>query len=472
MRTRGYHQIALHEMLQKNEGARDSGPGLMAGSEGGKIHGEHFRALAQWDQVLPLASNSQLRAAQFLSFYYVHQYVTYCSYTLYIVLTILIFWLLLHNTTYVFYILFEFARGCGQMAKPRRAGQIRWGNDKYALDIGQAMKLGMKMRYNEAFRIQDFSPQSIELHLADGDLELHRGDILDNLSTIPEVPIIVHAPMNHFLKQDRRPLVDLSASSEKLRLMSLDVIRSAMDLVGELDADYLVLHPGGQVPDQLPNQLPDQSLPSSPPSPISIPARPYHRNSNQDDGEISAHPESPPPSTFHTRSKLMSERKSFFMKNLLGSLHTLEQDFETKEMLMENMPWHYWMWGNTELWHSPILQTPDEYAPVLDYTHVCLDICHAYLAEPEGSNANIHNFLETLGTRIKHVHISDAIAPDGEGVQLGDGEIELRKVFRRLLDLDVSVIPEIRDGHLNGRKGMYESIGRFNSIVLGRSIVR
>ncbi len=282
------------------------------------------------------------------------------------------------------------------------------------MPMTHAMKLGTKMRYNEEFMLGNFTPQMIELHLADEDMAFHWKEIIDNLSILPKVPIVIHAPPNLLLKMEKRPLVDLATVNEKQRKWSLDVIAKTMDLLGELEADYIVIHPGGQTPEPVGDQ-------------------------------------------------------GVLMNNLLGSLRELEGDYNTKEMLMENMPWHYWMWGEEERWYSNILQKPEEFVPLVEYMHVALDICHAYLAVEEGSNDRIFEFITAMGGRIKHVHLSDASAPDHEGLQFGEGDIELRKVFRKVLDMDVTAIPEIRGGHLNDREGMKEALGLFSSILLGRA---
>jgi len=275
------------------------------------------------------------------------------------------------------------------------------------------MKLGMKMRFNEPLKIGDFMPQMIELHLSDEDLEVHRKEIIDRFSILPGIPIVVHTPTNLHLNVERRPLVDISTVREKQRDLSLRTIEKTIDLMGEVGGEYVVIHPGSQ-----------------------------------------------------TSEKVMGNEG--FMKRLLISLEMLEEDYNTRELLMENMPWHYWMWGGEERWYSNVLQTPEDFLPVLEFTNVTLDICHAYLAVPEGSDEMIFDFIEKLGGYIKHVHLSDAAVPDKEGLQFGEGDIELRRVFRRILDMNVTVIPEIRGGHLNDREGLQEAISRYNDILLGR----
>lgn len=275
------------------------------------------------------------------------------------------------------------------------------------------MKLGLKMRFNEPFDLPGFTPQMIELHLCDQDMDEHRKEIVDALSILPEIPIVIHSPQNLFIREKKRPLVDMACSNDKQRAMSMEVIRRTFDLAGDVEADYIVVHPGG----------------------------------------ISHQPASD---------------KQTFLQRLEQSLAELEQDYNTKEILLENMPWFYWMWDYTELWHSNILLTPEDYGPVLEYSNVCLDICHAYLSVLENGNDVIYSFIRELGSRIKHIHLADAAVPDKEGRQFGEGEIDLHRVFRKLLDMDVTAIPEIWGGHENDREGFRVAIQRFNEIVLGR----
>ncbi len=277
------------------------------------------------------------------------------------------------------------------------------------------MKLGLKMRFNEPFDLPGFTPQMIELHLCDQDIDEHRNEIVNALSVLPDIPIVIHSPQNLYIREKNRPLVDLACSNDKQRSMSMDVIRRTFDLAGEVEADYIVVHPGGI-------------------------------------------------------SQELATDKQKMIQKLESSLAELEQDYNTKEILLENMPWFYWMWGYTERWYSNILLTPDDYAPLLEYSNVCLDICHAYLSVLENGNDVIFSFLKELGRSIKHIHLADAAVPDNEGRQFGEGEIDLHGVFRKLLDMNVTAIPEIWGGHENDREGFRVAIQRLNDIVLGRKL--
>jgi len=67
-----------------------------------------------------------------------------------------------------------------------------------------------------------------------------------------------------------------------------------------------------------------------------------------------------------------------------------------------------------------------------------------------------------------HLHISDAYGIDGEGVQIGEGEIEFGKAFALLAgeaDLGaMSWTPEIWQGHLHQHRGSLTALERLAGI--------
>ncbi len=65
---------------------------------------------------------------------------------------------------------------------------------------------------------------------------------------------------------------------------------------------------------------------------------------------------------------------------------------------------------------------------------------------------NILDFLN-VRERVKHIHISDALPPTGEGLQIGEGVIDFERIVPEIFKLDVGIIPEVKGGHLNGGEG-------------------
>jgi N-acetylneuraminate synthase len=67
-----------------------------------------------------------------------------------------------------------------------------------------------------------------------------------------------------------------------------------------------------------------------------------------------------------------------------------------------------------------------------------------------------------VGQYIAHLHIADATGVDGEGLQIGEGEIDfpaLAEVLKKV-NLQSSFIPEIWQGHKNGGEGFWIALDK------------
>lgn len=92
---------------------------------------------------------------------------------------------------------------------------------------------------------------------------------------------------------------------------------------------------------------------------------------------------------------------------------------------------------------------------------LCFDVSHSKLA-CNHFNWSFMEFVESIGSHIAHLHIVDAKGVDGEGLQIGDGDID----FHALADyLDrvapsATFIPEIWQGHENEGEGFWIALNR------------
>jgi len=89
----------------------------------------------------------------------------------------------------------------------------------------------------------------------------------------------------------------------------------------------------------------------------------------------------------------------------------------------------------------------------------CFDVSHYILSANRFGLAKI-GVVEQLLPHIKHIHLSDAAGLDGEGLQLGDGEVENRQLIQDTLTVDVYKIIEVWQGHLNEGEGFKEMLNR------------
>ena len=92
---------------------------------------------------------------------------------------------------------------------------------------------------------------------------------------------------------------------------------------------------------------------------------------------------------------------------------------------------------------------------------VCLDVSHSMLACTHAS-ASLTAFLEHVLPHTAHLHLADASGVDGEGLQIGDGDVDfvgLADAVRRLAP-DASWIPEIWQGHERDGAGFWRALAR------------
>ena len=87
---------------------------------------------------------------------------------------------------------------------------------------------------------------------------------------------------------------------------------------------------------------------------------------------------------------------------------------------------------------------------------ICLDISHSKLA-CNFLRKSFRHFLDQVGLYTAHLHVVDAKGVDGEGLQIGKGEIDFGGLAKDLSCYapDASFIPEIWQGHKNNGEGFW-----------------
>jgi sialic acid synthase SpsE/endonuclease IV len=94
---------------------------------------------------------------------------------------------------------------------------------------------------------------------------------------------------------------------------------------------------------------------------------------------------------------------------------------------------------------------------------VCLDISHTMLA-CNYNNISLVDFIKKIEGCFSYVHLSDAIGSDGEGMQIGEGEVDfksLKNTFSVIKNLEY--IPEIWQGHVNNFSGFKKALITLNN---------
>jgi len=90
-----------------------------------------------------------------------------------------------------------------------------------------------------------------------------------------------------------------------------------------------------------------------------------------------------------------------------------------------------------------------------------LDVSHSKLAA-NFVGMSFSDAIDRLGPHAEHLHLVDAVGVDGEGVQVGDGEVDW-SVLATQLDRDTprsGFIPEIWQGHVNNGEGFWTALER------------
>lgn len=145
--------------------------------------------------------------------------------------------------------------------------------------------------------------------------------------------------------------------------------------------------------------------------------------------------------------------------NLLASLGAI--DDSGVELLLENLPPYPWYFGGQ--WKGNYFMDSKEIRNFCDATKygLCFDISHAALY-CNARESDLADYIETVRPHIRHIHLADAYGLDGEGVQIGEGDID----FKRMLPLlpETTWVPEIWRGHLNNCHGFLVALSRLHRL--------
>ncbi len=280
----------------------------------------------------------------------------------------------------------------------------------------------------------------IEVHLSPGDLERHLGTVVSRFRALARTGRIcaVHAPEQYVTKEAENPqLLDLAAANESVRATSIERLESTLELAADLNARGVVVHPGAIV---------------------------THGVAEGADRD-----------TYAQRLSSSLERLQMFKRTMLSSKDATREMGAAPQIWLENMPWFYFI-AHTNRHISLLCRRCEEFHTYLSTIDgIVLDISHGYFATRAGGEEEIFRFIEELGPMIAHIHVADSKLPDREGVQLGDGELDIASVLTVLAPAaiddagrergDIVAIPEIWGGFRNGGEGFRIAIQRLRSLL-------
>ncbi len=144
-------------------------------------------------------------------------------------------------------------------------------------------------------------------------------------------------------------------------------------------------------------------------------------------------------------------------------------DMAGVEVLPQTMPPFPWHFGGQQF-HNIFV---DAHSIVQfckrNAMRICLDVSHSKLA-CNFLKVSFRDFLVDVSPYVAHMHIADASGTDGEGLQIGDGDIDWRMFFE-IVDKharNASFIPEIWQGHKNDNEGAWLALDRLEKSACER----
>tara|TARA_B100001093_G_scaffold519944_1_gene611602 strand:+ start:1482 stop:3368 length:1887 start_codon:yes stop_codon:yes gene_type:complete len=161
---------------------------------------------------------------------------------------------------------------------------------------------------------------------------------------------------------------------------------------------------------------------------------------------------------------LPSEQLVSYYKRFAESLSLLDMDgVELIPQTMAPFPWHF---GGQRYQNLFVHADECRYWCEKLNLRMCFDISHSRLMSNHFC-VDFYEFAEQIAPITGHLHLGDASGVNGEGLQIGEGDID----FVRLADIldthcpEASFIPEIWQGHKNGGEGFWVALERLEKII-------
>lgn len=129
------------------------------------------------------------------------------------------------------------------------------------------------------------------------------------------------------------------------------------------------------------------------------------------------------------------------------------------EIIIQTMPPFPWHFGG-QSYHN-LFVDPDEiveYCSKHNY-RICYDVSHSMMA-CNYYQWDLRCFTRKVGPYIAHIHVVDALGVDGEGIEVGKGDVDFSHLGYDLEECApmVEFIPEVWQGHKNQGEGFWSAL--------------
>ena len=160
-------------------------------------------------------------------------------------------------------------------------------------------------------------------------------------------------------------------------------------------------------------------------------------------------------------SPLDEKLKTKYYNNFAKSLSRLDLDgVELIPQTMAPFPWHF----GGQRYQNLFVKAEEiqEWCEKLKL-RMCFDVSHSMLT-CNHLNIDFYQFSRIVSKYTAHLHLGDANGVNGEGLQIGDGEIKFDKLSNILSQNcpNASFIPEIWQGHKNSGEGFWIALEKLD----------
>jgi len=272
---------------------------------------------------------------------------------------------------------------------------------------------GIPVRFHDAKRfLRQSNPDFVEFHLSYADMHCIPADYLDSYD---HKRIIVHAP-ELFENSELLDLVSEDDAYQKRSIENLNAVfrigNSLRQHIPEAAEIFVVANVGG----------------------------------------------------FSKDAPISESKRNDYYSILLGILHQLE--CRPVELLIQNMapfPWHFGgqRFQNLFVFPNEIIQFCER-----ENTRICLDISHLMMT-CNHFDLDFLRSVESLLPHTAHLHIADAKGVNGEGLQIGEGDIPWPEVWQMICKYpNISFIPEIWQGHKDHGAGFWRALQTLETLLV------
>jgi N-acetylneuraminate synthase len=272
---------------------------------------------------------------------------------------------------------------------------------------------GVPVRYHDFNKyLEIIKPDMFEFHLSYSDMEL---DIDKYLTGVYDCGFVVHAPE---LFKDSH-LMDLATPNEQYRKVSLVETQKVIDITRKLKKYF----PKEKKPQIVANI-----------------------------------------GGFSMDAPFPEEIKTSYYKQFFESLKQL--DTEGVEIIPQTMapfPWHFGgqRYQNIFVHIDEIVKYCKEFE-----IRMCFDVSHTMLT-CNHFKQDFYEFATKVAPYTAHIHMGDATGVNGEGLQIGEGEINFERLGKILNEgcPNASFIPEIWQGHKNNGEGFWIALEKLENLL-------